>query len=125
MTRAPSLATTLLAALVISGCGTGTATTSSTSTQPAAGYPATTTTPKAKHEPATEKARSQKVLQEVIAGCTACRKHSSGPPTKPPAKEREAVKKANEQRRAEATKQAQRIEEYKAAERATEEQSQP
>ncbi len=127
--------TPLLAALVVSGCGAGT---DSTSPPPGASHPAATTatpsaplaTPaekEAEHEPAAEKARRQKMVQEVIAGCAACRDRSSGP-SKSPAKEHEAAEKAekaNERRGAEAAKQVQQIQEYKAAKRAAEEQAQP
>jgi len=47
-THGPSFATTLLAALVVSGCGAGTAATTSTSPPPAASHPATTPTPNAR-----------------------------------------------------------------------------
>lgn len=121
MTHASRFAVVLLAVLLISGCGAGTATTNSAS--PASSQPTTTVTPsapaatriekEAEHEPAAEKARRQKMLKEVIAGCAACRDHPSGPPPMSPAKEREAAEKANEKRQAEATKQVEAIKEYK------------
>jgi hypothetical protein len=127
MTRPLSFAATMLVALVVSGCEAGTPGAGSTP-PPAASHPATTTAPsnagatraerEAEHEPAAEKAHRQKMVQEVIAGCAACRDRSSGPPPKSPAKEREAAEKANERRGEEATRQAHQIEEYKAAKRA-------